>query len=48
MGKESNLKKEIKAWKETCEIIGDKEIMESIKKSLKQIANGKGIPLSKL
>ena len=42
------LKTEIKGWKETCEIVSDKTIMKSIQKSLKQISQGKGIPLSKL
>jgi len=39
---------EIKYWKETCEILKDQNIMKSIEKSLKQISEGKGIPLSKL
>jgi len=46
--KEKKLKQELKSWKETCEIVSNKEIMKSIEKSLKQIAEGKGIPLSKL
>lgn len=46
--KESKFKQEIKSWKETCEILGDREIMKSIQRSLKQISEGKGIPLSKL
>ena len=46
--KEKVLKKEIKSWRETCEIVSDKTIMESIQKSLKQIAKGEGIPLSQL
>lgn len=37
-----------RAWKETCEIVGDKVIMQSIQKSLQEIAQGKGIPLSQL
>jgi len=46
--KEQKMKQEIKQWKETCEIIGDKDIMKSIQISLKQISEGKGIPLSQL
>ena len=46
--KEQKLKQEIKSWKETCEIVSDKDIMQSIQISLKQIASGKGIPLSQL
>ena len=40
-----DLKKEIKQLKETYEIITDKEILNSIKKSLKEISKGKGIRL---
>lgn len=46
--KEEKLKQEVKQWKETCEIVSDKDIMKSIQVSLKQIAEGKGIPLSQL
>lgn len=46
--REEKLKQEVKQWKETCEIMCDKDTMESIKISLKQIAQGKGIPLSQL
>jgi hypothetical protein len=46
--REQELKQKIKQWKETCEIVGDKEIMNSIQVSLKQIAEGRGIPLSQL
>ncbi len=46
--KEQKLKQEIKQWKETCEIMSNKDIMKSIQISLKQIAEGKGIPLSQL
>lgn len=46
--REQKLKQEVKQWKETCEIIGDKEVLKSIQVSLKQISQGKGIPLSQL
>ena len=46
--KERKLKQEIKQWKETCDIVSDKKIMQSIQVSLQQIAQGKGIPLSQL
>lgn len=46
--KEEKLKQEIKAWKETCEIVSDKKIMQSIQKSLQQISKGNGIPLAQL
>lgn len=42
------LKQEIKQWKETCEILSNPETMKGIMLSLKQISEGKGIPLSKL
>jgi hypothetical protein len=45
---EQKLKQEVKRWKETCEIVGDKNIMRSIQISLHQIAQGKGIPLAQL
>lgn len=48
ISKEQKLKQEIKQWKETCEILNNKEIMKSIAISLKQIAEGKGIPVSQL
>ena len=48
MNKEQKLKQEVKQWKETCEIMSNKDIMKSIQISLKQIAEGKGIPLSQL
>ncbi len=50
MEKKTNkeLKQEVKQWKETCEIMSDKDIMDSIKISLKQIAQGQGIPVSQL
>ena len=43
--KEMKLKQEIKAWKETAEVLADKKLMKSIERSLKQIAQGKGILL---
>lgn len=46
--KETELKQEIKQWKETCEILSNKDVINSIKISLKQIAQGKGIPISQL
>ncbi len=46
--KEERLQQEVKSWKETSEILGDKNILKSIQVSLKQIANGKGIPISQL
>lgn len=48
MTKEQKLKQEIKSWKETCKIVSDKNIMQSIQKSLQQISQGQGIPLSQL
>ena len=32
-------------WRETCEILSNKETMEGIKESLKQLSEGKSIPL---
>lgn len=46
--KKEKMEQEIKQWKETCEVVGDKEILNSIKVSLQQIASGKGIPLAQL
>jgi hypothetical protein len=45
---EQKLRHEIKQWKETCEIVSDRNIMKSIQISLNQIAQGKGIPLAQL
>tara|TARA_Y100000310_G_C20407167_1_gene680217 strand:+ start:635 stop:784 length:150 start_codon:yes stop_codon:yes gene_type:complete len=42
------LEKENEALRETCEVLADEKTMDVIKKSLKQIAEGKGIPLSQL
>lgn len=48
LSKEEKMKQEIKAWRETCEILSNEKIMRSIQKSLKQISEGKEIPLSRL
>ena len=45
-GKYNKLKIENKALKETCEILADKEVMQDIQESLKQIREGKGISIS--
>ena len=37
-----------RSWKETCDIMCDKETMEGIEKSIQQIREGKTIPLSEL
>ncbi len=42
------LRKEAKQWKETCEVLVDPELRKSITKSMKEFAEGKGIPLDKL
>ena len=42
------IKRENKALKETCEVLADKRILDSINSSLRQIRDGRGIPLSKL
>ena len=39
---------ELLAWKETCEIMSDPKLMESIKRSEEEIARGETIPLSEL
>ncbi len=44
----TKLKKELKSWKETAEILADKKVILSIQRSLKQIAKGKSIPASQL
>ena len=46
--KQMELKREIRAWKETAKVLANREIMLSIQKSLKQIAEGKCIPASAL
>ena len=46
--KEQELRQEVESWKETCEIVSDKDVMSSIQKSLRQIACGEGISLSQL
>lgn len=48
MTKEEKLKRELRSWKETAEILSDQKIMRSIEKSLREIASGKGIPASQL
>ena len=48
MTKEQKLRQEVSSWKETCEIMSDKNVMSSIQRSLQQIAQGKGIPLAQL
>lgn len=47
-GRLEKLKAENKSLRETCEILADKSLLEEIKLSLKQIKEGKGIPLSRL
>jgi len=42
------LRAENRALKETCEILADTDLMQDIKKSMRQIRQGKVIPLSKL
>lgn len=42
------LKQECHQWKETCEILINPKLRKSITTSLKQFAEGKGIPLDKL
>ena len=42
------LRNELDMWKETCDILSNQEIMESINKSLKEFNERKGIPLEKL
>ncbi len=44
----AELKQECHQWKETCEILADKEIRKSIRKSLMEFAEGKGIKLKDL
>ncbi|MDD3175899.1 MAG: hypothetical protein PHU51_05465 [Candidatus Nanoarchaeia archaeon] len=46
--KQKRLERENKALIETCEVLSNQAIMKDIKKSLKQIYNGKFSPLSKL
>jgi len=41
-------KLENKYLRETCEVLADKRILADIQISLRQIREGKGIPLSKL
>lgn len=42
------LKEENKSLRETCEILSDSDTMKSIEISVKQITQGKFIPLAKL
>lgn len=42
------LKQECHQWRETCEILADPKIKRTIGKSLRQFAEGKGIPLDRL
>ena len=42
------LQREIKQWEETCEILRNPKLMKSIKQSLKEFAEGKGIKLEEL
>lgn len=44
----NKLKEENKRLKETCEVLADRNILNSINRSLRQIREGHGIPLSKL
>ncbi|MDO8460183.1 MAG: hypothetical protein Q7S74_03675 [Nanoarchaeota archaeon] len=46
--KETKLKRELNAWKETAKVLADRKIMISIQKSLTEIAKGKAIPASQL
>ncbi len=42
------LRKERDSWKETALVLGDNDAVRSIQVSMKQIAEGQGIPLAKL
>ncbi len=42
------LRKEKDSWKETALVLGDNAAVKSIQISIKQIAEGQGIPLAKL
>ena len=42
------IKQERDSWKETALIAGNAQVMQSIEKSLKQIASGHSIPLVQL
>jgi hypothetical protein len=48
MAEIQRLRKENRALRETCEILADTKLMQDIKKSMRQIRQGKVIPLSKL
>ena len=43
-----SLKREIKQWEETCEILRNPELIKSIEQSLKEFAEGKGIKLEEI
>ncbi len=42
------IKQERDSWKETALVVGNPAVMQSIKKSLKQISSGEAIPLAQL
>ena len=42
------LKKERDSWEETALVLGNNDAVKSIQISMKQIAEGRGIPLAKL
>ena len=42
------LRNEVRMWKETCEIISDKELLKNINKSLISLDKQGGIPLAQL
>ena len=42
------LRKERDSWKETALVLGNNDAVKSIQISMKQIAQGQGIPLAKL
>lgn len=46
--REQRLEQEVEQWKETCKIVSDRDVMESIQISLRQIVAGKGISLAQL
>lgn len=45
---QKDLENQIKAWKETCEILGNSKTLESLRKSIEEIKAGKFIPLKRL
>ena len=42
------LRKERDSWKKTASVLGDDDTVKSIQTSMKQIAEGQGIPLARL